>query len=217
MSKSNNGFLLLETTIVLAVVSLLSVIYIRSATLHQKAYMARLTKENIENVSYAIIDFLAKNSRLPRPSASPNSGEENDNTTYGYIPYKTLGIPRKITLTSANIPLFYVAEANLSDTNITNIHNDDDWNIIGTSENCFCKLYKPSIKIEGYDEDINIAFAITDTKPIEDNNLCCIINTENTKWFTRGLLLTKYLKTAPCLSPPNSTRSSRKGDINDLL
>lgn len=230
--KNSSGFLLLEMAIFLSVIGILSAVLAKNSIAYAKFRNNKFSEENCEIVKCALVDFLAANYRLPSPSNSDGEGVEgNEQNSFGYIPYKTLGIPYEQTKDSNGKSLFYVVEPALTDKRISRIQLEDEDLEIATND-CFCKNYSPVIKIINKNSDIlvdeqsKIAFAITDTHPIKNSKYVYVNATTNTKWFTRGLLLTKYLKTPPCLPQSFSEYKSKSvqkkkqtntNSIDDLL
>lgn len=214
------GFLILEMAIILCIIGLISTTYIKSLVVKKDAYVNNITKENIQTVTYAIVDFLARNYRLPSPSSSLESGIEDANGC-GYIPYKILGISLKDVKSGNGSPLFYVVEKKLTTKDINRFQTNIGIPIV--TDNCFCKFYKPTIQIiesdnSEIDKNSKIAFSITDKQPIEVNGIYKIYDTYNTKWFTRGLLLSKYLKQPPCISEsviPSTENNPKPSSVFD--
>lgn len=231
--KKSSGFLLLEMAIFLSVIGILSAVLAKNSIAYAKFRNNKFLKENLETVKCALVDFLAANYRLPSPSNFDGNGIEGDEkNACGYIPYKALGIPYERTKDCNGKSLFYVVEPALTDRKISRIQLEDEGFEIATND-CFCKTYSPAIKITNQNSDVlvddqsKVAFVITDTQPIKNSNYIHIKATQNTEWFTRGVLLTKYLKMKPCLPPSFSEYKNKNSNqlqkptkvspIDDLL
>lgn len=70
----------------------------------------------VEAAEFSLDGFLLMNNRLPCPSTTPTSGTENCGITKGFVPYRTLGLPKSVT-NSEGHALVYGILANDTDNN----------------------------------------------------------------------------------------------------
>lgn len=223
LESSKYGFVLLEVAIAICVIGIICGTIAKNVEIKKNIYEARTTKENINVIKHALADFVAINCRLPSPSELQTSGEEGEyGNTYGYIPFKALGIDKKHTKSGNGKALYYAVEPELTDRNISRIHQKLDLDVY--SGNCFCKNYEPKIfltssAIDIVDQNSKIAYVLTDAEPTIISNICSIETTKNTFWVTRGVILSKYLKTKPCISSDSVDTEFVQDDprLKDLL
>ncbi len=196
--NSEKGSILLEIAIGISVLAVISGFVIRKTMTANKYMREQLTKSNIETITILLASFVANNKRLPQPS-EVNDGIESDffndlpTIKFGYVPYKTLGIPSTVAKDGNGQPLIYIVEPALT-ANYSKIYGND------FDEKTFCSnIPLPKISIQGSSKNDVIAFVI-DTKN-HKNSLgenIIIRPTAHTFWVTRDVLLMKYLKNSPC-------------------
>ncbi len=223
LRSSKYGFILLEIAIAICVIGVICGTISKNVAIQKNIYVKQRTKENIDIIKHALADFVSVNFRLPSPSKNQNSGEEGEyGVICGHIPFITLGIDKKHTKDGNGKEFYYVVEPELTDRNISRIHQKLELDVY--SGNCFCKNYESRIcltalNIDIVDQNAKIAYVVTDREPQIDGHMCIIETTPNTFWLTRGILLSKYLHIQPCVTYEDSGSSSGKDSpsIKDLL
>lgn len=208
-ADKSRGAVLLEVAIAVAILGIVSGFALKKSIAVQKIARAKITKENIEIIAVALAAHVAKHSRLPKPSAG-SDGEESSPGAIGFVPFKALNIPQKISLDGNAKPLTYVVELKLTTTNMMH----------GSGDEYFCRTtITPSIKIQNYAEDI-IAFVLdsTDNPAQIAEGQIEITPKENTYWVSRNMLLIKFLKDQPCINHPASvnTPNGNNSELNEF-
>jgi hypothetical protein len=71
-------------------------------------------KQKYERICYAIAAYVIRNSHLPAPSSEPDSGKSSpDNPDSGFIPFKSLGLGKDISVNSAGKSIKYIPNKHL--------------------------------------------------------------------------------------------------------
>lgn len=204
MKKKTIGTILVEIAIGISIMGVIAGLTMSYFSAQNKVNRHKVTIDNIETITMAITAFLAKNYRLPRPADDCNGNEGNGRGKF--VPYKAIGIPAKIAMDGNATPLIYVVEPDLT----------QDFNCIYFDSampypQAFCdKHIIPTITIENA-ENIEVAFAIDihNSGISFQKDKVYIRQREYTTWFSRDILLMKYLKSPPC----NSIKYSEKTDF----
>jgi len=115
------GFSLLETALALAVMGLVAAGLVALLQQFRNRQQVQLTRTNQERILHALGHYIARHGRLPCPAdpgfaltGSMLSGEAmrgchaSPKRIQGYVPFKTLGLPRKVALNGHGVPLTYV-------------------------------------------------------------------------------------------------------------
>ena len=118
------GFSLLEVSISLLIVGIISVISISQMTLMQKISASQKTRANIEFVAKVLgmYYFISKTQPLPFPSEiNSNIGYQSERmkNSFGIIPYKTLGIMEKFAKDGNGRWLLYKMNPNFDEYSST--------------------------------------------------------------------------------------------------
>ncbi len=101
-SSRNNGFSLVELTVVLTVIGLLLAGALNAIKLSQETEHIRATKLGLQTARQALLGYMVRNGRLPCPArvGSQSSGLEARDADgrciqlQGYLPWATLGLAR---------------------------------------------------------------------------------------------------------------------------
>lgn len=93
------GFSLIELTIVLVIIALLSSGLILGITAQRDAIANQDAQRQLDNAREALLGFAITNGRLPCPAVATlatsdaNAGKENCTSQHGVLPWATLGLP----------------------------------------------------------------------------------------------------------------------------
>ncbi|MDR1609777.1 MAG: type II secretion system GspH family protein [Holosporales bacterium] len=105
------GFSLIEVSISLLILGIISSIVMTQLNIFNKAYTSQKTQSNIDFVVKAIAAYCMSNDeQLPFPSPiSGNVGIQSESMkdTFGYVPFKTLGIMEKFSKSGNGKRLLY--------------------------------------------------------------------------------------------------------------
>jgi len=97
--RKHSGFSLIELTIVLVIVALLSSGLILGITAQRDAIANQDAQHQLDTAREALLGFAITNGRLPcpatptLPSADANAGKENCSSQHGVLPWATLALP----------------------------------------------------------------------------------------------------------------------------
>lgn len=208
MKKKTIGIILVEVAIGISIMGIIAGLTMSYFSAQNRANYHKVTKDNIETVTMAIAAFLAKNHRLPKPADDYNGNEGDGNGKF--VPYKAIGIPAKMATDGNATPLIYAVEPSLT----------QDFNCIyfdstAPYSQAFCeKRIVQKIIIENA-ENVEIAFAIdihNNGTSFQKDNIY-IRQREYTTWFSRDVLLMKYLKSPPCNSIKYDNVSNNPGNF----
>ncbi len=113
------GFSLMEMALALIVCGLMSSVVFPLLKQWQITQVIHRTKQNQENVLYALSAFLGAKGRLPCPAEDSTSGQERarcqkPSTAQGAIPFMTLGLPESVVRDGQNRLLTYVVHPELT-------------------------------------------------------------------------------------------------------
>ena len=101
--KKLKGFVLLEISISLLIVSIFLSICFEYVKRRQEQNQKFKTQKNANYIRKAMQGFVAKKGFLPCCAENEN-GKEKENNFSGFVPYKTLGIPKKYIYDGKNKP-----------------------------------------------------------------------------------------------------------------
>lgn len=99
LSRSHRGFSLLELTVVLVIVALLSSGLMLGLSAQRDANNYQEAQRQLDNAKEALLGFAITNGRLPCPATptlantNANAGQENCLLEHGVLPWTTLGLP----------------------------------------------------------------------------------------------------------------------------
>lgn len=218
-SNKKNGFLLIEAAFFICILSVLLSTSIKKMHIIREERSNEITKQNYETIKIAIASFLSKKNRIPHPSNDMLTGIESPITKRGYIPYKTLGIERRVTVDGHGKPIWYIPNIDLTKDfkyiNYDKQNNDVEFN----EDQYFChSITSNNLKVRLSDgqtlsEDVVIAFVISS----DENHSEHIQVGTSTTWLSRDELLIRYLKTAPCRECKKSQHIVLNDDDDDIF
>ena len=201
--KSSSGFLLLQAVFAICALSIISAIGISKMKALRSQKKHETIQQNYEIIRCSISSFLFRNNRLPKPSISIIDGNENSYISSGYLPYKSLGLPRTYATDNEGNAIYYTPHPELT-RDFSYISDDLDKDVKLDENASFCHaITENQIRlIDSQNEIINgnfvIAFVLSDKPVVNNEGINEIKITGYTYWITRDLLLTKYLKLPPC-------------------
>ena len=210
------GFLMLEVVFAICVLSIVTAMGLSKMKMMRTQKKHETIQQNYEIIRCSISAFLFRNNRLPCPADSIASGCEQRNLRTGYVPYKTLCLPKNCVVDTDGNAIYYTPHPELTG-NFLYINYDPDKDVQIDDSQSFCHTVRSNPIIlthNAVDEHGNfvIAYVLSDKRPIDNGGLINIEVTEYTSWITRDLLLTRYLKMSPCKCIKPNTHIN----INDL-
>ncbi|MDR1032332.1 MAG: prepilin-type N-terminal cleavage/methylation domain-containing protein [Holosporales bacterium] len=119
--RSDRGFALLEVAIAIMVMGVILGILGPSLNTLRLCSSLQSNKQKYERICYAIAAYVIRNSHLPAPASEPNSGESNlDSPNLGFIPFKSLGLSKDVSVNSAGKPIKYIPNKTLVEATVIN-------------------------------------------------------------------------------------------------
>lgn len=204
------AFSLIEMCIFLLILGTLSSSTLALFKIVQKNQRQNTTNDHFIQITYALANHVLRNKSLPCPANKDGVSIENCTQKIGgFVPYKTLGISKKITLDGFGRPIMYVADASLTDSLMLkeiNSATEDNPNRVF----CHTVSYNPIVIKDSMKQpvkelalDINsdqIAFLLmSNTSNFDETNFSFEFKeSDQFMWITRSNFMSYYAK-VPCM------------------
>ncbi|MDR1365835.1 MAG: prepilin-type N-terminal cleavage/methylation domain-containing protein [Holosporales bacterium] len=142
--RSDRGFALLEVAIAIMVMGVILGILAPSLNTLRVCSSLQSDKQKYDRICYAIAAYVIRNSHLPAPAGELNSGESGlNNSAVGFIPFKSLGLSKDLTINSAGKPIKYIPNKALVEATV--IHKSTSGlgkNMFGGTACEFCARFE---------------------------------------------------------------------------
>lgn len=198
MRKNNSGFLLIEAAIFILILGIslttLSAIY----STVRRSYEISITKQHTDVVMRMLGAYLIKHGCLPN-AAAKNSGLQSQGLTYGFVPYKTLGLPKNSALDGSGKPIMYMVSSPF--TTSSRIRSDSNSLDMGESVS-FCEIEESEISVidstGSSTSNSPICFVLIPSEVHQQNGFSpghVLRDNSSIRWVSKDELVTIYAHT----------------------
>lgn len=143
-NKGESGFILIEAAIFIIILGVSSALIASIYKSLQHTSQIAVTQQNKQIVTRMLANYLLEHSRLPQASNRASSGIEEPGLYFGYVPYKTIGIPRKNAMDGTGKSIKYMVEESFTKT--TSLTTDQEKLTMGEGQS-FCEINDSGLEI----------------------------------------------------------------------